>query len=113
MTQPTNKPDGASEEFFELVKAGTNKSIEDVVEEFGKIFSQDAFRNDGSVYSRGKPFSIEKYNKWLIKSLTSLVQQAEREERERITKIVETWLKTSNPAHAQELFDSLSNPSKT
>ena len=46
-------------------------------------------------------------------SIVVLVADAEargrKEEREKITGIVEEWLKTSNPAHAQDLFTALTN----
>ena len=46
--------------------------------------------------------------------LRQILFQREEEVREEtlkeITSIVEKWMETSNPAHAQDLFDKLSNP---
>ncbi len=86
-----------------------NKSIEDVVEELMRLTE---FHNYKKRYPREETYGYlqgVKTEKRITESLISLVQQSKEDERERITKIVETWIKTSNPAYAQELFDSLSN----
>lgn len=45
-------------------------------------------------------------------ALSQARQEGREEEREKITGIVEEWMKTSNPAHAQDLFDALTTEGK-
>lgn len=55
---------------------------------------------------RGFP-TDEEIADWWIAKLSEATREAMREERERIVSIVEKWMKTSNPAYAQDLFDAL------
>ena len=98
----TNKSDGANEEFFELVKAGTNKSIEDVVEEIFKYFKcRSPFLSGRGILAR---------------ILTSLVQQSKEEERAKVGNLIlaePRWIWRAPLKEMADWIHSLSNTPKT
>lgn len=83
----------------------TNNKVEELTEEFLEKFT-DKFDDRGSrVVSHY--FNEGIFKDWIRQALTSSYEQGVRDEKENITKIVEQWMETSNPAHEQDLFDSL------
>ena len=84
----------------------TEKSVEEIVEEFGRFTIMD----ENYIYLHG---NARVAKDWLTQTLQAERQKREEvveAERERIVNIVEKWMETSNPAYAQDLFEALTHP---
>ena len=91
----------------------TNTNVDRLVEEIAELIVKDFnefVTNTGEI--PGELDFDEFVAERLKPALSQARQEGRGEEREKITGIVEEWMKTSNPSYAQDLFDALTTEGK-